>query len=193
MFQERKEYRKNFNAPGQLNVGGETLQFNCYDVSVKGAMVEITPGDLLTTVQDFENLLTEDNSAEIFVEELNLAGEVKVVWVRQERNRIMMGLEFLSVVHHAEKLWFKRRGYRKTEPFSAELFVGKDRLHVEGINRSVKGLCVRLQVEHPAIHADAPVKLQIKEFGLAALGKVAWVEHVDDGVIVGLQIISISQ
>ncbi len=44
MFKDRKEYRKNFNATGQLYVGGETLALNCYDVSVKGAMLEIAPG-----------------------------------------------------------------------------------------------------------------------------------------------------
>jgi hypothetical protein len=140
MFQERKEYRKNFNAVGQLNVGGETLHFNCYDVSVKGAMIELVPGQLLSSVDDFEKLLCEDRRAEIFVEELMLAGEVSIVWVREERGRIMMGLEFETVVHNAEKLWLKRRGYRKTEPFTAELFIDKDRLHVDGVNRSTKGI-----------------------------------------------------
>ena len=192
MFQERKEYRKNFNAVGQLNVGGETLQFNCYDVSVKGAMIELIPGNLLATAEDFEKLLFEDNRAEIFVEELMLAGEVTIAWVREERGRILMGLEFQSVVHNAEKLWLKRRGYRKEEPFTAELFVDKDRLHVEGVNRSTKGLCVRLSVQHPAIKPNTPVKLQIKELGLAALGKVVWVSHSGEVTLVGLQIISIS-
>jgi hypothetical protein len=192
MFQERKEYRKNFNAIGQLNVGGETLQFNCYDVSVKGAMVELVPGQLLSSVDDFEKLLCEDRRAEIFVEELMLAGEVSIVWVREERGRIMMGLEFETVVHNAEKLWLKRRGYRKTEPFTAELFVDKDRLHVEGVNRSTKGLCVKLSVQHPAIKPNAPVKLQIREFGLAALGKVIWVSSSEDSALVGLQIISMN-
>lgn len=192
MFQERKEYRKNFNAIGQLNVGGETLQFNCYDVSVKGAMIELVPGQLLSSVEDFEKLLCEDRRAEIFVEELMLAGEVSIVWVREERGRIMMGLEFETVVHNAEKLWLKRRGYRKTEPFTAELFIDKDRLHVEGVNRSTKGLCVKLSVQHPAIKPNAPVKLQIREFGLAALGKVVWVSSSEDSALVGLQIISMN-
>ncbi|AEF99058.1 PilZ domain-containing protein [Methylomonas methanica] len=191
MFQERKEYRKNFNAIGQLNVGGETLRFNCYDVSVKGAMIELIPGHLLATVEDFENLLFEDRRAEVFIEELMLAGEVSIVWVREERGRILMGLEFESVVHNAEKLWLKRRGYRKTEPFTAELFIEKDRLHVEGINRSTKGLCVRMLVQHPGVKVNAPVKLQIKEFGLVALGKVVWVSVGEEGTLVGLQIISI--
>ncbi len=191
MFQERKEYRKNFNAIGQLNVGGETLRFNCYDVSVKGAMIELIPGHLLATVEDFENLLFEDRRAEVFIEELMLAGEVSIVWVREERGRILMGLEFESVVHNAEKLWLKRRGYRKTEPFTAELFIEKDRLHVEGINRSTKGLCVRMLVQHPGVKVNAPVKLQIKEFGLVALGKVVWVSVGEEATLVGLQIISI--
>ena len=192
MFQERKEYRKNFNAVGQLSVGGETLQFNCYDVSVKGAMIELLPGHLLATAEDFEQMLYEDNRAEIFVEELMLAGEVRIVWVREERGRILMGLEFESVVHNAEKLWLKRRGYRKAEPFTAELFIDKDRLHVEGINRSTRGLCVKLAVRHPAIKPNAPVKLQIKELGLAALGKVVWVSPEDEFALVGLQIISLT-
>lgn len=192
MFQERKEYRKNFNAVGQLNVGGETLHFNCYDVSVKGAMIELMPGQLLSSVEDFEKLLCEDRRAEIFVEELMLAGEVSIVWVREERGRIMMGLEFETVVHNAEKLWLKRRGYRKTEPFTAELFIEKDRLHVEGVNRSTKGLCVKLSMLHPAIKPNAPVKLQIREFGLAALGKVVWVSASDDSTLIGLQIITMN-
>ncbi|MCQ8104623.1 PilZ domain-containing protein [Methylomonas sp. SURF-2] len=191
MFQERKEYRKKFNAVGQLNVGGETLQFNCYDVSVKGAMVELLPGQLLATVDDFEKLLVEDRRAEVFIEELMLAGEVNIVWVREERGRILTGLEFETVVHDADKLWLKRRGYRKTEPFTAELFVDKERLHVEGINRSTKGLCVRMPAPHPAVKVNAPVKLQIREFGLVALGKVVWVKEKTGAVLVGLQIISI--
>jgi hypothetical protein len=191
MFQERKEYRKNFNAVGFLFIGGETLDFNCYDVSVKGAMIELPPGKLLSSVADFEALLKENNKAEIFVEELMLAGEVRVVWVREMRGRIMMGLEFETVVHNAEKLWLKRRGYRKTEPFNAELFVDKDRLFVEGINRSTKGLCVKLNVQHPGIRVNAPVKLQIKEFGLAALGKVVWLNKTDESLLVGLQMVTL--
>lgn len=192
MFRERKEYRKHFNAVGQLHIGGEVLQFNCYDISVKGAMIEVLPGELLASVADFDALLLEDRRAEIFVEELMLSGEVRVVWVREERGRILMGLEFESVVHNAEKLWIKRREYRKTEPFTAELFIEKDRLQVDGINRSAKGLCVRFPTQPRTIKVNMPVKLQIKELGLAALGKVVWVSDDDGLTKLGLQILSIT-
>ncbi len=191
MFRERKEYRKKFSAVGQLNIGGEILQFNCYDVSVKGAMIEVFPGKLLATAADFDALIKEDSRAEIYIEELMLSGEVSVVWVREDHGHIMMGLEFEAVVHNAEKLWIKRRGYRKNEPFTAELFVEKEKVHVDGINRSAKGLCVRLPAEHPPIKVKDPVKLQIKEFGLAAMGKVVWISDEEGVTKVGLQFIAI--
>lgn len=192
MFRERKEYRKNFNAVGQLHLGGEILNFNCYDVSVKGAMIEVLPGELLTTVADFETLLKEDRRAEIFVEELMLSGEVNIVWVRKDRHRIMMGLEFESVVHNAEKLWIKRRDYRKTESFIADLIIDKQKWQVKGINRSTKGLCVSIPAQDAAIKVNAPVKIQVKDIGLAALGKIVWVSTSNETTVVGLQILSIS-
>lgn len=192
MFRERKEYRKQFNAVGRLHIGGEVLAFNCYDVSVKGAMIEVLPGELLTTLADFEAFLVENSAAEIFVEELMLSGEVKIIWVREERSRIMMGLEFEAVVHNADKLWIKRRDYRKAEPFTAELFVDKEKLKVEGINRSLKGLCVRFPTQGKPIKVNTPVKLQVKEFGLGALGKVVWVRQTEELTTVGLEILSIT-
>ncbi|MCQ8182376.1 PilZ domain-containing protein [Methylomonas sp. SURF-1] len=191
MFQERKEYRKNFNAEGRLYVGGETLQINCYDVSLNGAMLEVMPGDLLTTIRDFEVMLEQSRRAEIFVAELQLAGEVDIVWVKRDRNRIMMGLEFRDVVHNAQKLWRKRRGYRKAEHFKAELFVDKERFTVDGVDRSVEGMCLKLAGSAPAIKLNAPVKVQCPELGLSALGKIVWFDSNEISTRIGLQLVTI--
>ena len=192
MFHERKEYRKNLNAVGQLYIGGEILQFNCYDVSVKGAMIEVSPGELLSTVADFEALIAEEQWAEIFIAELMLSGEVHIVWVREESNRIMMGLELESVVHNAKRLKIKRRDYRKTEPFTADLFIDNQHWQVEGINRSKNGLCVLLPGQHPTIKVNTPVKIQIKALGLVALGKIVWINEENGFTKMGLQILVIS-
>ncbi len=191
MFQDRKEYRKNFNAEGQLFIGGEILKLNCYDVSLKGAMVELNPGDLLISIEDFEALLAEDRHADIFVEELKLAGAVYIVWVKRERNRIMMGMEFRDVVHNAYKLWRKREGYRKTSGFSAELFIDKQRFVAEGINRSTDGMCLKLAGNHPTVKVGAPVKVLVAELDLSALGKVVWVESNELETKLGLQLVFI--
>lgn len=191
MFKDRKEYRKNFNATGQLHVGGETLPLNCYDVSVKGAMLEITPGELLSTVEDFEALIRENRRAEIFVDDLMMSGEVSIMWVKQDSDRIKMGVEFLNVVHNAEKLWRKRRSYRKEQPFTAELIVDKERFEVEGINCSTDGVCLRMAIAHPVIMVNALVKLKVKKYSLNALGKIVWVKRDGESITFGLQLITI--
>lgn len=191
MLKDRKEYRKKYSAAGQLHLGGETLHLYCYDVSVKGAMVEVVPGKLLTTLEDFEALLAEDNRAEVFIEDLMMSGEVVIAWVKQNRGRILLGLEFFNVVHAASKLWRKRRNYRKKQQFSAELFIDKDRINVDGINFSQEGVCLRMAVNHPAVKVDAVVKLQIKQFALNAIGKIIWIKHENDISVMGLQIMAI--
>jgi len=118
-----------------------------------------------------------------------LAGEVDIVWVKRERNRIMMGLEFRDVVHNAHKLWRKRCGYRKLEAFKAELFIDKERFNVEGVNRSVQGMCLKLTGHHSCIKVNAPVKLLAAELGLSALGKVVWVESNELVTRLGLQLV----
>jgi hypothetical protein len=192
MLKDRKEYRKKYNAAGLLHIGGETLRLYCYDVSVKGAMVEVIPGLLLATVHDFESQMNEDRRAEIFIEELMLSGEVIIAWVKQNRNRIMLGIEFSNVVHNASKLWQKRRNYRKKQLFSAQLVIDKDQINVDGINCSTEGVCLRLAANHPEIKVDTLVKLQIKQFSLNALGKVVWMRNENDTAIIGLQIISVT-
>lgn len=188
MLKGRKEYRKKYNATGQLYLGGEILRLNCYDVSVKGAMVEIIPGTMLTTLEDFENMLMEDRHAEIFIEDLMMSGDVYIAWVKEARDRIMLGVEFQNVQPNAEKLWRKRRSYRKNKVFSAELIIDKDRLNVEGINYSMEGVCLQMTVHHPAVKEHALVKLHIKELDWNAIGKVIWVKAAEDELItVGIQ------
>lgn len=192
MLQDRKDYRKSFNAIGQLHIGGEILTFNCYNLSVKGAMIEVNPGKLLTTLADFQTLIAEDNLAEIFVEELMLAGLVSIVWVREKRDNLLMGIHFENVVHNAEKFWLKRGGYRKTMPFNAELFLNNAWIAVEGVNRSTLGMCVKLSRPHPPLRVNLPIKLQIKELGMAALGKVVWIQETKVNTLVGLQLMTIN-
>jgi hypothetical protein len=191
MLKDRKEYRKKLNATGQLHVGGETLPLSCYDVSVKGAMVEIIPGELLATIEDFEALIGENRRAEIYVEDLMMSGEVDIIWVKQEHKHILMGVEFLNVVHNANKLWRKRRNYRKEQPFSAELFVETDHFQVEGINCSKEGVCLRMAGNHPTLKVDILVKLKVQQFALNALGKVMWIKRDGEIITLGLQIITL--
>ena len=180
MFQDRREYRKSYNSSGQLYVAGELLDFISYDISVKGILIEIVPGSLLTEIHDFEVLLKEDNFAEIYVKDLMLTGEAEIVWVRQDKGRILLGLEFKDVMSNATKLWRKRSYYRSKRKFYGYLIAGDQRINFEGNNISSEGLEIKLDQTHSVLKAGCLVKLDVDELGIKGVGKIIWVNVADD-------------
>ena len=96
MFKARKEYRKKFSAAGQIYIGGEVLALICQDISVQGLMVKVKPGQFLSSIEDFNNLLYDECQAEIFIDDLTIASDVKVVWAKEQTGQIQLGVEFLT-------------------------------------------------------------------------------------------------
>ena len=184
MFQDRKEYRKSYNSSGQLYIAGELLDFISYDISVKGILVEIVPGSLLTEISDFETLLKEDNVAEIYVKDLMLTGEAEIAWVRQDKGRILLGLEFKDVMSNATKLWRKRRYYRSKRKFYGYLIAGDQRVDFEGNNISSEGLEIKLDQINSLLEPGCMVKLVVDDLNVKGVGKIIWVNASDDGVCV---------
>jgi hypothetical protein len=179
MIQSRKEVRKIFTSSGQLYIAGELLNFIGYDVSVKGLHVEILPGVFLSDAEDFEKLLEENATAEVFVKDLMLTGEVDIVWVNKNDDSIMLGLEFRDVIYNVEKLWHKRRYYRKYKKATGLLFNHDDNQQCafESINVSTDGMMIHLP--EPAgydLHAGVIVKILSPELNIKTVAKVAWID-----------------
>ena len=173
---------------GQIHLAGETLELKSYDVSVKGIMVEVVPGKLLSRIEDFEALLVDNNKAEIFVKELSLTGEAAIVWVKEDDARILLGLEYRDVKYNAQKLWLKRLSYRKKQPFSGTIILKQVHIDVQGINISLDGMTVMGNLKNTGLDVGQVVKLKIH--GLAinkALAKIIWInENNGDSVTMGL-------
>lgn len=194
MFLERKEYRKNFNSSGQIYISGEILEFISYDVSVKGILVDIIPGILLAEMSDFEALLKENNSAEIFVKDLMLTGEADIAWAKQEDGKILLGLEFRDVMYNAEKLWRKRRYYRRKKKFSGTLLVGVKPIAFQAINTSVDGMSIELsQLDTDCtLEAGNVIRLLIDGQEMSAQSKVIWINASGEGYyVLGLRYLAI--
>ncbi|GAB4278104.1 MAG: hypothetical protein Kow0065_24470 [Methylomicrobium sp.] len=189
MTQERKEYRKNFTSSGKLHFAGETLDFIGHDVSVNGILVEVKPGKLLTTFKDFESCVNENSSAEIFVQDLMLTGEVEIIWVRQKEGKILMGMAFRHVIYNADRLWLKRQYYRKKQSFEGFLEFDDQRIEFEGKDISMDGLMVYVQHPHENLRANTIVSLYSEPLQLKATAKICWVQHEseDGGALLGLR------
>lgn len=192
MIQNRKEYRKSFNSSGQLYVAGETLDFIGYDVSVKGILIEIVPSLLLAEIDDFEALLKENNSAEIFVKDLMLTGEADIAWAKKENGKIMLGLEFKDVMYNAEKLWRKRSSYRRVDEFTGYLISEDKRIEFLGINLSVDGMAFKLEQQDCDLKPGDVIKLQINDIEIKGVAKIVWVKNnVEEACVLGLRYLTI--
>lgn len=179
MTYQRTESRKTFNSSGQLYIAGELLNFIGYDISVKGIQVEILPGLFLSEAEDFEKLMQENTRAEIFVKDLMLTGEADIVWVQKNATSIMLGLAFREVIYNAEKLWHKRRYYRKYKKANGLMHCKEieRRVQFESINISTDGIMIHLteRIDY-TLQPGMIVQLCSTELALNALAKIAWVD-----------------
>jgi hypothetical protein len=187
MIQDRKEYRKSFTSNGSIYLGGEKLHFKGYDISVRGMQIELTQGTLVQNVSDVAQIIESNSTAEIYVDELRLTGEVELIWVRDDEDKILIGLEFRDVMHNAEKLWRKRRYYRKNLVKTGVLIIKDREMDFECKNFSVEGLCLRVTShEDTKILAGDNAKVISEQLSLDALAKIAWVNRNEDDELITL-------
>ena len=180
MFQERNEYRKKLNSSGQIYLGGVDLEFTGSDISVKGMRIELEPGGLIADINDVNALIKEITVAEIYVSELMLTGEVEIVWVNSEKNKIIMGLEFRDVIYNAKKMWRKRKYYRKQVKEFGHLIVNDNIIDFECRDISIDGM--RLYVKNrEGLSAGHVVKVVSEALAIKAMAKIIWLNEETDG------------
>lgn len=200
MDDNRKAYRKNLVSSGQLYAAGELLSFIGYNISVKGMSVEIVPGNFLSDIEDFEGLIKENASVEIFVKDLMLTGEAEIIWVKNEEGSVHLGLEFKNVIYNAEKLWHKRRYFRKSKKASGLLIADEQKFAFESINISVDGMMIHLTppeedtaVAKPTdahFHVGFVVKIISQALNIKAVAKIAWIDS-ETNTTMGLRYLTV--
>lgn len=176
VFQDRKEYRKSFTSPGLLYVAGETLSIVSYDVSVKGILIEMIAGNLLSSTRDVEEVIKESLIAEIFVKDLMLSGVAQIVWTKSRNGKLMVGLEFVDVQYNAKKLWRKRKYYRKKQVLSGILINNDRRSEIITVNISVDGLMVNIKNDDLHFEPGMVAKVMLPALNMKAVAKILWVK-----------------
>ena len=167
------------------------MDFTSYDVSVKGMRIELIPSGLITQVDDVNALMKETTVAEIYVEELMMTGEVDITWVNTEDDKIIMGLEFRDVIYNANKLWRKRRYFRKTVKESGRLIIDDRVMEFQCTDFSVDGMQLYI-INVDSLQVDNVVKLVSEERNVKALAKVIWINaEAGGGAKLGLRYLKI--
>jgi hypothetical protein len=193
MNENRKEPRNQFTALGQLNIAGELLDFISYDISVNGILVEVLPGVLLSNLEDFEKLLKEGCTAEFFVKDLMFTGEAELVRVSQQDESVFLGFEFRNIIYNANRLWHRRRYYRKSKRISGIMVMNEtQQIAFETVDVSVKGAMIELIGESATEQTSQPklfelslfeeiitpgmiVKILMKDLNFKAIAEIIWI------------------
>lgn len=197
--EQRRASRHQYKSLGQIVFAGETLDFISFDISENGILIEILPGDFLVSLEDFENALRDNYIAEFFVRELKFTGEAEVVrvYAQAEHQTIMLAMTFRDVIHNAERMWHKRKYYRKRKGAAGILIVQEDRkILFETLDISVGGAMLRLlnapeesQSIQGIIALDRVasmlqkgqvVKILIKDFNLKAITEIVWLRPEEE-------------
>lgn len=194
MYQSRKNYRKNFSSLGQILLGGEELDFINYNVSVNGIQMELLPGELITEISDVVALKEDNAVAEVYVEDLHLSGEAKIIWARVSDGKMMLGLEFKEVVHNTSKAWRKRKFYRKNKTSSGHLFIGMQKVEFKCRNISADGMVIFTETALNIVAGNA-VKIISIPLKIKALATVIWtkkeIENNVEYVVLGLRYLKV--
>lgn len=180
------EPQQNKVSVGQLYVAGELLNFTGYANSVHSFIAKITPGAFLSDYQDFEQLLKENANAEIFIKDLMLTGDVEITQLAIESGAIVLTLEFRDVIYNAEKLWHKRRFYRKSKQASGVMIVEGQQLVFNTIDVSAGGLMLHLvgmpdnapltDAIKDNLHIGFVVKIISHELNVRGMAKIVWID-----------------
>ena len=84
---KRKVYRKNMTAPGKILLHGVYHEFTAVNVSVDGLMISVA-----------EFITVEAGEITVFeFEQLELEGEVKVMWVEHTSDGTLLGLAYVHM------------------------------------------------------------------------------------------------
>lgn len=176
MQENRKDYRKKFTSPGVIFLAGEILEFDSYNVSVQGIQILLEPGEFISSVDDVRHLLKETQQTEVFVQDLGLSAEAKIAWALNDEGKILLGLEFIEVRHNAEKLWFKRRFYRKNLTLDAKFLLSKQEFKAKTVDVSTDGMKLKCAVVVENLKVGDVIKLFVEEKEIKALAAVIWID-----------------
>ncbi len=192
MTDNTRAFRKRISSTGKLYLAGETLDFISHDISIQGLSITVTPGHYLQSIADFESAFAENPLVELFIKDLSLTGVAEILWLRTEQNDIVMGLEFKEIMYNADRLWRRRRFYRRPTKFYGQLHANAQNYEFKGENLSSDGMMVVISGQHPELNVGTALTVNADIITGQAMATLCWFkfDDINNQTILGLRYIS---
>lgn len=190
MLQNQRHYRKSLAANGLIYLAGEELEIAVKNFSVTGLLIELLPNPIVQDVNDlFATIKSSSTLVDIYLPEMRLAGEVRMVRADMEDDQLLMALEFVRINYDIDAVFYKRKVYRKAmEAYGYIALDGRKQLF-KTINVSVEGLMVYME-EKVQVEPGLETAFAFDRLDLLGDVKVVWVEDdPNGGTLMGLHYI----
>lgn len=185
----RQHYRKPLASKGLIFLLGTEMEMVIRNISITGMLGEIEIDEKIKDIKNVFQAIKDSTIVDVFLEELQLAGEAEIVRVDIVDTHIHIALEFKNISYDTDNLLYKRRAYRKGLAAPGKIEFGGKAYDFMTRNVSVEGLMIRI-AEHVSVEEGEVVPFVFERLELSGEIKVIWFYYDEDGgTLIGLQYI----
>lgn len=194
MSESRRFFRKALAANGLIFLAGEELEIVVQNFSVTGLLIELLNNPIIQDIGDlFRTIESVSTIVDIYLPEMRLAGEVRIIRADMEDDHFLLALEFVRISYDVDAVFYKRRVYRKALEAFGSIAINGRKLTFKTINVSVEGLMVAIDVK---LHVESGLVTAFEFEYLNLLGEVevVWVEDdPNGGTLMGLHYLRVNK
>lgn len=193
MPDNRRFYRKSLNAPGLIFLAGEELDITVINFSVTGVLIDLLSNPIIQDVADlFQAIESSSTIVDIYLPEMRLAGEVRIIRADLVGVEFQLALEFVRISYDVDAVFYKRKVYRKSlEAFGYIALDGRKQMF-KTINVSVEGLMVQLDNKID-VKPGLVTAFEFDYLNLLGEVEIIWVEEHEGGILMGLQYLEVNK
>ena len=189
---QRQSYRTRLAAKGLIFIGGEELELKVKNLSLTGLLAVLQTGKKIKNIKDVFGAISSSAMVDIYIKDLQLAGEAEVVRAEVEADEILIALEFKNITYNVNDLLYKRKAYRKNMESIGHIVVGSGFYVFNTRNVSVYGMMIHI-AQKLEVEIGLVTQFDFEELGIKGEIRVVWSEIEQDqeeeagGTLIGLQ------
>ncbi len=184
---EARAYRKNLSTDAIIYLGFEELPIHVVNLSLTGLLAEFSEElSAQLSIRDIFQRIQVSPIVDIYLPDMQVAGEAKVARVELVDSRLQIGVEFHNLTYDTNDLLYKRRAYRKNLKALGQLLLGDSVYAFNTENVSVDGLMARVNdLIDP--ETGSVVHFSFRHLELQGEAEVVWVDHDGLSTFIGLK------
>jgi PilZ domain-containing protein len=183
---EQRSYRKSLSSKVLLYLGEQEIEMTIKNLSLTGLLAMIPKTSAVPSVEELMADINNSSVVDLYISELRVGGEAKIVRAESTEEYIEIGLQFRQLNYEVDNLIYARHAYRKQigVPGQVEFHGVKHLFNTENV--SVTGMKVRMAGKVGTQPGDL-TQYEVDALHLSGDAKVVWLKHDNHTTLMGLE------